>query len=151
MCSHSRPLFGFLSVAAFLFISAPNVLVAQSSQPAPTVKRETARPVRSVEGKDIYDGYCAVCHGVDLKGHGPAAAAMKVPPTDLTTYAQRHGGKFSDTDMRSIIDGQTDVLAHGSREMPIWGDVFRAITHDRVMREMRMTNLIEYLKQMQGK
>lgn len=145
-----RPVIPFLIVIAFAFMSAVPAM-AQTSQPAPTVKRDFARQIPSVEGKDSYHAYCAVCHGVDLKGHGPAAPAMKVPPTDLTTYAKRHGGKFSDSDMRMVIEGETGVVAHGSGEMPIWGDVFRALTHDRDMRELRMANLIQYLKQMQEK
>jgi mono/diheme cytochrome c family protein len=153
MASTMRPATALFSVpfVTALIIAAPLSLTAQKAQAPPSVKRETPRSIQSVQGKDIYAGYCAVCHGVDLKGHGPAAAAMKVAPTDLTTYAQRHGGKFSDADMRMVIEGQTEVVAHGSRDMPIWGDVFRALTHGHEERELRMKNLIDYLKQMQAK
>lgn len=144
-----RLVFGFLGLGSVAFLSPP--VVAAQTTPPPTIKRDVARTIQSVEGADIYKEYCAVCHGVDLKGHGPAAPAMKVAPTDLTTYAQRHGGKFSDMDMRAVIDGQNELSAHGSRDMPIWGDVFRALTHTREVREMRMKNLIDYLRQMQAK
>lgn len=127
---------------------------AGQQQPAtqqPTVKREVARPVQSVEGHVIYKSYCAACHGADGRGNGPAAPAMKVPPTDLTTYAQRHGGKFSEVDLRTVIEGQLEIAAHGSKDMPIWGEVFRALTSDRDVREMRMRNLIEHLRTIQQK
>jgi len=145
-----RPVIAFLSIAGFL-LACPAPLAAQSKPAQPTVKRDIARPIPSVHGMDIYKEYCAVCHGVDGKGHGPAAPAMKVPPTDLTTFAQRHGGTFSDMDMRMVIEGQDDMPAHGSRDMPIWGDVFRALTPGREMRDMRLRNLIEYLKSIQVK
>jgi mono/diheme cytochrome c family protein len=138
-----------LALPLLVFAALP--VAAQTTTPAPTVKRDTARPVASVHGVDMYKEYCAVCHGIDLKGNGPAAPAMKVPPTDLTTFAQRHGGKFSDADMRLVIEGQDNLPSHGSRDMPIWGDVFRALTHDRELREMRMKNLIDYLREKQVK
>jgi mono/diheme cytochrome c family protein len=143
-----RPITALSAITAFLIL-LPAAFAAQPAPAQPSVKRDIARPIQSVQGKDMYREYCAVCHGVDGKGHGPAAPAMKVPPTDLTTYAKRHGGQFSEMDMRMVIEGQDDMPAHGSRDMPIWGDVFRALTHDREMREMRMKNLIDYLKTMQ--
>jgi mono/diheme cytochrome c family protein len=117
----------------------------------PTVKRGSPRAIQSVQGTDMYREYCAACHGVDGKGQGPAAPAMKVPPSDLTTHARRHGGTFSEMDIRMVIEGQDNIPAHGSRDMPIWGDVFRALTHDRELREIRMKNLIEFLRAMQVK
>lgn len=150
MLTRSRLVPCCFALVSFLFF-APSPTLARTAQETPGVKRDIARPIQSVQGKDIYREYCAVCHGVDGKGHGPAAPAMKVPPSDLTRYAQRHGGQFSEMDMRMVIEGQDDLPAHGSREMPIWGDVFRALTHDREMREMRMKNLIGYLREMQGR
>ena len=49
-----------------------------------------------VSGGQLYKQYCAVCHGIDLTGHGPLATELKTLPADLTTLAQRHGGKFPD-------------------------------------------------------
>jgi mono/diheme cytochrome c family protein len=136
-----------LTVASSFVVLFPSEAVSQ-----PTVKREVARPVASTEGKVIYREYCAVCHGVDGKGNGPAAAALKSPPSDLTTYAQRHQGRFSEMDLRTIIEGEKDVPAHGSKEMPIWGEVFRALTGgDRAERDLRMRNLIEHIRSMQVK
>ncbi|MBZ5572099.1 MAG: cytochrome c [Acidobacteriia bacterium] len=44
-------------------------------------------------GQQMYSAYCAVCHGNDGKGGGPAAEALKVPPPDLTVLARKNGGK----------------------------------------------------------
>ncbi len=37
------------------------------------------------QGQELYQIYCAVCHGSGAKGDGPAAAKLSVPPPDLTT------------------------------------------------------------------
>ena len=73
---------------------------------AQTVKRGTARRISSVQGVDTYKAYCATCHGSQAKGDGPAAAALKKLPADLTTIAKRNGGKFSATDVEAVIIGQ---------------------------------------------
>ena len=124
---------------------------AVSALAQPTIKRETARRAQSLEGPDTYNTYCAVCHGAEGKGNGPAAAALKTPPSDLSTYAKRHGGTFSQVDVREVVDGMRPIPAHGSREMPIWGDVFRGLYQDRTLRELLVTNLIKHIESMQAK
>lgn len=127
---------------------------AQTSQtPAtPQVKREAARPIDSVEGVDLYNAYCAVCHGKDGKGRGPAAAALKAPVPDITVLGRNHGGKFSAADVEDAITGKGKMTpAHGSADMPIWGPVFRAITPDESGRTLRITNLVRYIESMQQK
>jgi len=37
------------------------------------------------EGKNLYLSRCMFCHGESGKGDGPAARALKPPPTDLST------------------------------------------------------------------
>jgi len=118
--------------------------------PKPTIKREPAQPINSLEGKDNFLAYCAACHGQDAKGHGPAAPALKVPPADLTTIAKRHNGKFSAVDVENKITG-VDLPAHGSSEMPVWGPVFRSISRDPDVATMRVKNLVRYLESIQEK
>jgi mono/diheme cytochrome c family protein len=117
----------------------------------PTIKHETARRAQSLEGADTYKTYCAVCHGEQGKGNGPAVAALKHPPADLSTYAQRHGGTFSHVDMREVIEGLTPIPAHGTRDMPIWGDVFRGLYQDRTLRDLLVVNLIKHIESLQVK
>ncbi len=73
---------------------------------------------------------CAVCHGPVGLGDGPMAAVLSTPPGPLTTLAERNGGRFPTERVIQIIDGRADVKAHGSRDMPIWGDRYSAEAQD---------------------
>ena len=115
----------------------------------PKVKAVRAIPIVSVDGRDNYVAYCAVCHGLDGTGNGPAAPAMKMPVADLTTIAKRHGGKFDAVDVEYIIKGtgKTESPAHGVEEMPIWGDVFRY--DEKNVTVLRIRNLVKYVESIQ--
>ena len=76
-------------------------------------------------GKLEYDTSCAACHGTDGKGNGPASAALKKPAPNLTTLSKANGGVFPLSSVYAVIDGGQAVIAHGSREMPIWGFRFK--------------------------
>jgi mono/diheme cytochrome c family protein len=124
---------------------------AQGQKPA-TIKRETALPIASVAGKDSYAAYCAVCHGPDAKGNGPAAPALKVPPSDLTKLASRNAGKFDVLRVEDMIVGKSKVpVSHGTPDMPIWGPVFHAMSIDNANETLRIQNLVNYLKSIQAK
>jgi mono/diheme cytochrome c family protein len=75
----------------------------------------------SFSGAEMYKTWCASCHGPTGKGDGPAAAALKKPPADLTQLAKKNGGKFPTQRVRDYIDGTKEVASHGSRDMPVWG------------------------------
>ena len=78
--------------------------------------------------KADYINYCAACHGVGGTGNGPMADQLKGKPTDLTVLAKNNGGTFPYRKAYKTIDGtwnEGNLRAHGSNEMPIWGDVFR--------------------------
>jgi mono/diheme cytochrome c family protein len=84
-----------------------------------------ARPTQSSEsGAGLFRTYCASCHGTDGRGAGPMATQLRQPPPSLTSFALRNGGLFPSERVRRIIDGR-DTPAHGSFEMPVWGDAFR--------------------------
>jgi mono/diheme cytochrome c family protein len=125
-------------------------IVAQAQT---TVKRESIKPVGDVSGSMTYKEYCSVCHGVSGKGDGPAAASLKVAPADLTLIAKRSGGKFPFAAVKSKISGEQDVVvaAHGTREMPIWGPLFKQVDASNSKAELRLINLVDYLEKMQAK
>lgn len=77
-------------------------------------------------GKVQYETYCAGCHGINGKGDGPLGKWLrKPPPADLTQIQKRNGGRFPSKKLFDIIDGRGDVAAHGPRDMPVWGKIFR--------------------------
>lgn len=95
------------------------LLAAVAATAIPTVA--SATDVTSMTGEQVYLRYCASCHGRDGRGAGPAAAALRTPPPDLTQIAARYGGSFPDDWIYRSIDGRALVGAHGTREMPAWG------------------------------
>jgi mono/diheme cytochrome c family protein len=139
---------GSFVVSCFVMVLAGSPPVAAQQKPA--VKGVPADRMVSIEGKDSYDAYCAVCHGKAGKGDGPAAPAMKMPVPDLTMMAQRNKGKFDALAARQAIEsaGRVSSGAHGIDDMPIWGDVFRGEGTPRST--LRVQNLVKYLESIQA-
>jgi len=77
-------------------------------------------------GRREYVNSCAVCHGDSGKGDGPIVKSLKTSPTDLTTLQKHNGGVFPFGGVYEIIDGRNAIAAHGSHDMPVWGDRFKA-------------------------
>lgn len=118
-----RNVAGTLAVLIALLFSAGAFTTAQQSQT--TTKKAPAQTVSEPSGEYLFNTYCAVCHGKDGKGAGPAAGALKVPPPDLTTLARRHGGKYPAEYVSTVLQyGVENLKAHGSPDMPIWGELF---------------------------
>ena len=82
-------LFGWAVVSILSFAGA------QENQ----IKKPQVKPT----GAQMFKEYCAVCHGPAGKGDGPVANALKVPPPDLTTLAQRHDGRFPDDYVSNVL------------------------------------------------
>jgi mono/diheme cytochrome c family protein len=76
-------------------------------------------------GQREYANSCAVCHGERGKGDGPIVPYLKTAPADLTTMQKSNKGVFPFGRVYEIIDGRTAVAAHGTRDMPVWGDRFK--------------------------
>jgi mono/diheme cytochrome c family protein len=72
-------------------------------------------------GKIEYQSGCAACHGADGKGKGPLREQLKVAPTDLTVLSKKNNGVFPFNAVYETIYGIKVIVAHGTREMPIWG------------------------------
>jgi len=143
----------FISLVVILVtVSALTVAQQAPAQAAPTVKHVPITNAPSNSGKDMYNSYCAVCHGTDGKGNGPAASAMKAAPTDLTTLAQKNAGKYPAAHVASVIRGQASLPSHGSEDMPVWGPLFSSISqgHEGQVQQ-RITNLVKYIESLQAK
>ena len=111
----------------------------------------TPRPTAAVDGKTLFRQYCAVCHGLDGKGAGPAVSALKQAPTDLTAINRQHNGRFPDDKILRILNGAEPIASHGTQEMPIWGPVFYGMSNNLSLGQLRVHALVSYLEQIQAK
>jgi mono/diheme cytochrome c family protein len=90
------------SVVTLIFVFAVCLatnLASQVGQSIPTSDQIPDDQLPSTyvpPGKQTYKEYCAACHGLDGRGHGPAAWSLRKQPANLTTIAKRHGRKFPD-------------------------------------------------------
>jgi len=116
-----------------------------------TIKKVPAPPTSPASGQDMYVNYCAACHGKGGKGDGPAAPALKTPPTDLTMLAKQNKGEYPAAHVSTILQGG-DVPAHGSKDMPVWGVVFRGMSGGHQPQvQQRIVNLSNYIASLQVK
>ena len=105
-------------------------------------------------GEEIFNRFCASCHGDMAHGDGPVARSLGVMVPDLTRITQRYGG-FPTNLIRDTIDGRgARIDAHGTRTMPVWGYEFWIEEGgDRAAQdEMRKTiaKLVDYLRSIQA-
>jgi mono/diheme cytochrome c family protein len=82
----------------------------------------TAASAEDHGGKAPFEQYCASCHGTAADGTGPVAAEMKISPADLRKLGQKYGTPLPKAKLREIIDGREMVRAHGTSDMPVWGE-----------------------------
>jgi mono/diheme cytochrome c family protein len=104
-------------------------------------------------GSEMFKQYCTSCHGVDAKGRGPAAPALKVLPPDLTLLSKNNHGKFPELSVYAAIWGD-NVKAHGSSDMPVWGVLFQQMAsnhNDNLQEAARMSALCRYIQSLQQK
>src|SRR5579862_6573286 len=145
-----------LVATMFLAVFAPSA----GARPAPrtppatpaTTPQDQFPPDFVPTGKAMFKQYCAACHGMDAKGHGPARAALKVPAADLTTLAKRHGGEFPVDMVTNVLRFGPGVAAHGSSDTPTWGGIFQYMdNYNQAAVQKRIKNLCDYLISLQEK
>ena len=127
------------------------LVVVASTSHAQTIKTVQPNPTSPTSGKEMFNEYCAVCHGQDARGAGPAAPALKKKPTDLTQLTVRNNGKYPDSRVAGYIEGDDNLDAHGSRDMPMWGGVFKSMAGGSDVAKLRVANLTAYIKSLQAK
>ncbi len=131
-------------------LAASFFAVAGNAQVTVNVNRTAAN-----SGKMMFNSYCAPCHGINGRGDGPAAASLKIPPADLTLLSQNNRGQFPDAHTVAVLRFGTNVPAHGTAEMPVWGPVLSSMAsnNDKNSAEemLRVSNLVHYLQTMQAK
>ena len=133
-------------------VLAAALVAGAQEQSQKVVKHVPIKPTSAASGEEMYNTYCAVCHGKDGKGNGPAAEALKVPPPDLTQLSKKNGGYYPSLKVSSIIRGEQALPAHGTKDMPVWGALFWKMSqgHESEVQQ-RIANLNKYLEGMQQK
>ncbi len=110
-------------------------------------------------GRSLFLTSCASCHGIDGQGHGPMSGQLKTAPPDLTILAKKNGGVFPFSGLYEVIDGRKPYRAHGSRNMPVWGDLYAPLQSSHLQWSHRYTDeavirtrilaVIDYLNRIQ--
>jgi mono/diheme cytochrome c family protein len=138
--------------AVIAAVLAMVVLSVAQDEPKKEIKHVPMRATSAASGQEMYKSYCASCHGTEGKGNGPAAEALKVPPTDLTALAEKNGGTYPALKVAAILRGEEEPAAHGSKDMPIWGNLFWKMSggHEAEVQQ-RVANLSKYIESLQQK
>jgi mono/diheme cytochrome c family protein len=146
-----RPICRTFAFVLPLSLALAGLGMAQDNQQK-GVKKAPVTPTSPASGAEMFKQYCAPCHGKEGKGNGPAASSLKQAPADLSTLAKRHDGKFPDDYVRTVLRFGVKAPAHGSSDMPTWGPLLSAVSGaDKAQVELRINNLIDYLKSLQAK
>jgi mono/diheme cytochrome c family protein len=105
-------------------------------------------------GVELFQRFCAACHGPEGRGDGPVASSLAVLVPDLTEISERFGNRFPAAEIREIIDGRSLVIAHGTRYMPVWGYEFWAEEGADIVAEgearIMINRLVDYLRSIQA-
>lgn len=137
-------------LAAAAFVAAGAGTGAQSSGSNQKVVIPVTRTL-PVDGKAMYVNYCAPCHGVDGKGNGPVAPALRQQPMNLTGLSRANGGKFPSMHIDAVLEGGSTIPSHGTREMPVWGPIFATMDRELYQEKtIRISHLTDYLRSIQA-
>lgn len=143
-CNQRRVMARVLALIVFTVTLVSATGIGQSARTT-----TPALALESLTGRDSFDRYCAACHGVDGRGTGPVASALRTRPADLTTLAERNGGSFPRQQVSSFVEGtDRSRSAHGTSDMPVWGSAFRALEADARVK-VRLANLVAYVESLQ--
>ena len=139
------------AIQVLMVVAAFALTSGAQEEPKKTIQHVPIKPTSPASGKEMYTTYCAVCHGTEGKGNGPAADALKTPPADLTALSKNNEGKYPALKVSSTIRGEARVPAHGSKEMPVWEKLFWSMSggHQAEV-DQRVANLVTYIKSLQS-
>jgi len=122
-------------------------LLAQEKLPG--VEKIPVTPTSPASGKEMFNHYCASCHGMSGKGDGPAAVSFKKAPRDLTKLAHDNGGKYPANHVAATLSLE-DCCVHGSKVMPVWGPILSSVSRTPGESQQRIANLVKYIETLQA-
>ena len=128
------------NLALILIVSA-GVVACQTYQPPP------------YDGRNLFLGYCASCHGPIGAGDGPMALHLASSLADLRHLTRNNNGEFPREMLTDMIDGREFRSIHGAADMPVWGWQFRReegmTAEGRKNVEARITALVNHIEGLQ--
>lgn len=131
----------------YLLVALAAFGLAAGTAEAQRVEKAPMKRVPASDGAAMFNSYCAACHGLGATGDGPAAKALTKAPADLTRISIRNDGNFPEVRVKRYIEGADEVAAHGTRDMPVWGHLFRSLEPDLV--PLRVQALADFLRSIQ--
>jgi len=131
--------------------SAQKTTVTVTVKTAPRVHQNEIKYVSPVSGKQMYEAYCAGCHGANANGSSSAATVLVPRPTDLTLLSSRNGGNFPKDRVRYRLMDLNLYDNPGTDDMPCWGPALLSLQKNhRELVNLRVQNLMAYLETMQA-
>jgi mono/diheme cytochrome c family protein len=108
-------------------------------------------------GGELFHQNCSVCYGVDGKGPGSGSTydpesiepKKRVKPANLTILSEQNAGKFPADRVRNAIYNKDSIPAHGTPDMPAWGNVFYLLKSRPKVLEERVRDLTAYIESIQ--
>lgn len=129
------------------------VVLAALLAVSPVVQAGDLETFLDYNGDQLFQRFCASCHGKLGYGDGPVAPSIKVLIPDLTQLSKRASGRFPADRVREIIDGRAVLPAHGTRPMPVWGYELEAQVppeqSGRAVAQGLIDRLVEHLRSIQ--
>jgi mono/diheme cytochrome c family protein len=138
-------------VFLFVIVAAMSAAFALAQDSKLTI---SPKPTQVTDGKQMFESYCAACHGLDGRGNGPTAGALKVAPANLAQLSKNNKGVYPETRIVAVLKFGTENPAHGSKAMPVWGPTLRTMDGRQGGDEkqlLRISNLVKYVATLQAK
>jgi mono/diheme cytochrome c family protein len=114
------------------------------------------KQARLTDGRELFIALCAACHGKEGKADGPVAPVLKKTVPDLTLLAITNNGIFPEQQVEDSIVGKSNVVSHGTIDMPVWGPAFEGVRPDwqlfrrEALARQRIHNLVGYIETIQA-
>ena len=142
-----------MAISTLRLVAVVLAVVATSVAERTSSAQFAAATLDDYSGAELFERFCASCHGEGARGNGPVAGTLNVAVPDLTAIEMRYG-EFPATLVRDVIDGRgIDMRAHGTRAMPVWGYEFWVeeggdVVAQKSVREA-INKLVEFLRSLQ--
>ena len=143
-----------MKLLSILIASTVWVLSLATGLPADqtTVPKNPELIIRSVAGRDLFEFYCASCHGRDGRGAGHVAPALKVQPAGPHPADLNATGEYFLPQGSGLCCGAKlgcQRLRTDRARCPSGPESSKASTIDDEVNAARIENLVKYLESIQ--